>query len=469
MSSVATIESATPEAAAAKLNTFGELSLAYYAHYFAERGIKPAPLRFNVNRSLTEETSVIERYLAAQPADWISELETAAGALPIQSPQCRLSVLVPCRFEEHRIKDCLDALRSQNPKANAEQFEVLVLDNFFEGESPDATERLVREYALQQGLPYRLHCLRKVFRGDDTNFGMSLSRKFLADLTLLRCLKRPSRTAPLYIASMDADVVSVQARTLDAVVQYMDQKPWVDALRGMQDRQPEVLCQNSLLWLERRSWYIAEKLLSSRKYWPDRNPSANFTWHRNVTGGWNTYFSAQIYAAIGGHARIRFLDDVDIGNRISVLRAGADTKPNFEVRSIERLPMRMSSSPSRFMHALIKDADPYSGDDNYASFYDAEVEEVVKRNDIPALLEMMKPTADPHGPARAKYDAVLQRVHSALVDIDPVRADALMRSVMMHLGFARSDYELATSTLKVASYVNFQATVQANRRRYQLS
>ena len=82
-----------------------------------------------------------------------------------------------------------------------------------------------------------------------------------------------------------------------------------------------VFCINDIFFLIRRAWDFGEILLQNKKYRPDVNEKANFEWNRIITGGWNTAYSAQVYAEIGGYdPTMRQGEDMYIGKQISILR-----------------------------------------------------------------------------------------------------------------------------------------------------
>lgn len=125
----------------------------------------------------------------------------------------------------------------------------------------------------------------------------------------------------------------------------------------------------------------------------------------------------------------------------------------------------MSSSPIRFLHALLRDLDPYSAEDDYASFFGAEIDGVVKGNDLGRLLDVLREYDDPHGLHRPRFDGVLTRLHGALRDIDPRHADRLLRRVLALLGFSRSDYQMDARGLRIGSYARFMEGVMRLRAR----
>jgi len=137
-------------------------------------------------------------------------------------------------------------------------------------------------------------------------------------------------------------------------------------LRGIQDRQPEILKNNDLLFFGRRLWDIMEEFLRDPKYRPENNSSASFVWNRVISGGWNTAFTAEAYAQIGGYNPDLVIgEDMDIGQKISILR-GHEEEDKFIPNTItaEGSGLRGSSSPRRFIDALAKQKGVYEDFEN---------------------------------------------------------------------------------------------------------
>jgi succinoglycan biosynthesis protein ExoA len=77
----------------------------------------------------------------------VTSASTETGTAGTPSALPFVSVIIPVRNEERHLRDCLEALASQDyPR---ERFEVIVLD----GESSDATPRVAEEAAAALGLP----------------------------------------------------------------------------------------------------------------------------------------------------------------------------------------------------------------------------------------------------------------------------------------------------------------------------
>ena len=340
-----------------------------------------------------------ERYLVDQYLRTLGTLDLfediAAGHPPMEAGT-RAVILLPARFEENRIERFFDALtedlQGAVPPGDC-TVEVLILNNWHQGETPDQTGELIRQQAQKTNLPYRLLYLERAWQPEEAETALARSRKLLADYTLYRAAQRTSWDGPLYLFSEDADVEAIEPGRTCNMIRYMDAHPRLDALRGVQMRTPSALARNHLLLFERRSWYFTETQLARQRYWPVHNDRANFYWHRVVTGGWNTCFSASIYALIRGYTpEVRIFEDMDIGQRISVVR-GAWRGKRFvpDVSTVRRVRFRATSSAARALLALIQKRHIYDDRDNYSFFFDKAHETQVRQANLDELLETLAP------------------------------------------------------------------------------
>src|SRR5690606_21501923 len=107
-------------------------------------------------------------------------------------------------------------------------------------------------------------------------------------------------------------------------------QPHLDAVRGTQDRTPEIMKENDYLITWRRMWDFTELLARSPRFRKPERPEWNYTWNRNITGGWNNAYSAEAYAMIQGYDKVTKGEDMLIGEKITMARGDGDL-PNLEV------------------------------------------------------------------------------------------------------------------------------------------
>jgi hypothetical protein len=397
------------------------------------------------DRHPVSELSAVENYLHRQPVEHRRLVAETAAALPPMGPDCRLVVLVPARTEAANIHRLLDRYRDQRDLSGAPLpaglFEVMVLVNRYDDEADDGTAAAVE----------RENCDRlTVLAAEYTHPAgerapVTMARKLLTDVALWRAAQRPTYRAPLYLASEDADVWWLDPRQVALIIRTLDTDPGLDGVRGQVDHCPWIMANHPLLVLARRSWNFTESLLARRSLRPDRNPAYDFNWNRLNTNGWNTAFTAEVYAKIGGYTRHRRLDeDMDIGEKISCLRAYQRRGvPVPQTQTMGWLPTRSEGSPRRWLHWAVTGVEPYR-DDN---FLRREHEDAIKNQGITELDRSARPhtTVDPD-----RLTTALQR------DLDFLNrrmgsgsADPVYRQVLAMLGLTPSDVVVSDGAVRV--------------------
>lgn len=314
-----------------------------------------------IKRDIGREKDRIKSYLGKQSKEYLEELQNFNKNLKPMSENCRVSVIIPARFEEKNLKNLLDQYTQQvdekgNP-VDKDFFEINIIINRKEGEEADKSMEIIKEWN-NTNPGYHVNAVDVIFSKKNTNVGMA--RKYITDLSLLRSIERKKSNGSLYIESEDADLFSVDKRTVNKLTSDFDKKPYLDVLRGIQDRQPEIMSKNDLLFFERRLWDIGEMTMRDLSLRPDKYNNSSFTWNRIVSGGWNTAYTAEAYAQIGGYVSDVIGEDMKIGQKISVLRGGTkDNKFKINTYTAETSGLRSNSSPRRFIDAMIKQGNPY--------------------------------------------------------------------------------------------------------------
>ncbi len=316
-----------------------------------------------VIRSVEREKARISSYLGKQQEKYLSELKDYNKNLEPMNENCRISVIIPARFEEKNLKNLLDQYVKQvdekgNP-INKDLFEINIIINRKEGEKADKSTEIITEWK-KANPGYHVNAIDATFPKEKANVGMA--RKYITDLSLMRSIERKKYNGPLYIESEDADLFSVDKRTINKLINGFDKKPYLDVLRGIQDRQPEIMSKNDLLFFERRLWDIGETTARDLSLRPDKFNKSSFTWNRIISGGWNTAYTAEAYVQIGGYVSDVIAEDMKIGQKISVLRGKKDIKDNkfvINTYTAEVSGLRANSSPRRFIDAMVKQESPY--------------------------------------------------------------------------------------------------------------
>lgn len=316
-----------------------------------------------ITRTVSEERQHIEDYLTRQNPEHKRMVQEFAKSLPPMNEDCRLTITMPAYLEEKNIYKTLTEWMNQvdeNGKSvDKNLYEVAIIVNGPAGYEKDGTlaeiERFQKDYP-----DMNVHAIDVEIPQEGGNVG--LARKMISDVTLQRSLNRSTQKEPLYIESEDADLMEIDRQAVSRVINQFDSKPYLDALRGKQDLTPTILMENDLLFFDRRVERIIEYLMRDYRLRPDKNENYDFYWNRNITGGWNTAFTADAYALIGGYQPARVGEDVDIGRRISVMRGSEGDEGTFvpNVYTIGNVANKGQSNPRRFIHALLRKVPAYS-------------------------------------------------------------------------------------------------------------
>jgi hypothetical protein len=345
--------------------------LAWYKHIGVPLPMKPYtkdPQGKFVNQDGSEilrdsarERQVIRNYLSSQRPDYQEELRRLADSLPHMVSECRVAIQIPVHNEEmniyHMLKEWASQLSLQGELLEPSVYEINLLNNGPRGYKRDTTLAQVERF--QHDFPdIKLNVLDVEFLIETGNVGMA--RKLTTDMILQRSLNRPNQRGPLYIESADADMFEIDKQTLVRHLQRLDSKSYLDAVSGQRDFCPQILMQNDYLFFSLRAKRSAKALLRDYTLRPDRNEDFSF-FNRVTTGGWNTAFTAEAYALIGGYLPVKAGEDLDIGSRISIMRGTADNQGRFipNTYTVERISTRMQSIPRRHIHAIAKDTKPY--------------------------------------------------------------------------------------------------------------
>lgn len=437
-----------------------------YIEEFSRQG--EFPIEPILARDAHREKLAIESYLSCQGDAWLAAVAAAENSMPPMSPRTRCVVLVPSRYEEQRIVGFLEALAKETVGLCAVEpasIDLMVLENWHEGETRDGTADVVRDWLRLRKPAFRVHLLTHEWARDDT-CPVAKARRLLADIALYRAYRRGIYVKPLYLLTEDADTQRTQARRTEVFIDYLDKNPSVDAICGVEERDRAALAKNDLLLLDRRSWFFSETLLSAKSLGPSVRLDADFHWNRVVTPGANICFSAETYALIRGYSTdVCIFEDMDIGQRVSVLRGKwSDGRFVPNVATVRRLPLREESSAARAILALSRGAaDPYDGGIDGCSFYDKAVEQTVRNQSPESLLESLRQYAHISEGNKHRFDEVLSMHYREVVRI--LRDGALGRRVFTRvlwlLGFAPGDYVIQDAQVVLLRVDGFRSLARS--------
>ena len=429
----------------------------------------------SVTRSVEKEKNTIEEFLSeiktADPNHY-AEIERLAASLPPMKAETRVAVNIPAWMEGGNIYHLLEEYTRQtdengNP-LNPNRYEINIIINRQTGTPADNSVAEVERFInTGDNRKFQIHYVDIQFEPPFNNVGNA--RRVITNTTLLRSTQRPTRSGPLYIESEDADLIRVDPRTVTNIIQKLDANAYLDAVRGLQDRLPETMMQNDYLFVYRRAWDFQELLLRRSAYRPERNSAANFTWNRVITGGWNTAYTAEAYALIGGYNPfITKGEDMIMGERMSMAR-GDGTLPNTDV--VGKVPTRTDSSPRRFIYEAV------TGKGAYSEAFEDPIANAEIRNETPE--ELLAKIA-----WLSRIDNSNQKMFEQLLDNDyqfvkamtpdPSTANTVETEILTYLGFKpptagkTGDFILSPEgNLHITNWSNIQAALNGYRARHQ--
>lgn len=426
-----------------------------------------------VVRSVDREKSTINEYLDRQRREipeHVKKVENIASSMAPMSEKCRVSINVPAYMEGKNLRHWLEQFSHQVDKKgnpiDPETYELNIIINRAEGKTPDnsveVVDKFIADYKASHGgvAPKVNYCDVII---DKNNANVGYARKIITDVTLLRSVNRPRQDGCLYIESEDADVVKADELTVANLIEKLDQEPHLDAVRGTQGRDMETLKKNDLLLLEQKMWNYFEMEAGLSDLRDPTNPNWSFNWNKIVTGGWNTAYSAEAYAAIDGYDSVVAGEDMAVGAKISMIRGDGNT-PNVE--TVGEVLTFSDSSPRRFIEAII------SGKGAYDNFGDTKVEERIRNMTTDQLLDKIKGLSRINEKDRnniEKFETVFNNMYincQRNSGGSPERAKRMARQILFLMGLKEKngDYEIKDGKIIIKNWKRVKDVLDDNRK-----
>lgn len=417
---------------------FGTLeSWTSYANWLKKLDKYPPLIPPETERNSAREQERIKTYLDTLPPEDKSAVKEFSSHLPEMDPNCRIIISMPAFHEERGIYHTLEQWANQVDKEgkpiDKSIYEIDIAVNREEGTAPDRTMDEIKRFQTEHP-DVHVNVIDVIFpKGQG---GVGAARKIVTDVALQRSVNRGTKqTAPLYIESEDADLMEIDTRAISNLIDKFDRNPSIDALRGKQDLEPQILKENDYLFFERRVERFSEYLLRDSRLRPDINPDAESRWNTVVLGGWNSAFTAEAYALIGGYQKVKIGEDVDIGSRISLMRGSVDEKGNItpNTRVIDTVRNVGQSNPRRFIYALI------TGKHAYHTFGDKAIDEAIRSKDPIEILRDVNYGSRITEENKDLFEEALTKnltwLHSVVKD--PEMQKKLTGRLMTSLGFSK--------------------------------
>lgn len=424
------------------------------------------PVRRDISRERAQISQFMTELQAEDPAHYEELLRLAPSIAPMNE-QTRVSVNIPSWMEGKTIYETLDKYTKQvgkdgNP-LDPNLYEINIIVNRKTGATPDNTVAEIERFkaaAAARGQNLQINYIDVEFNVPLNNVGNA--RRIITNLTLLRSLQRGRQSGQLYIESEDADLISIDQKTVTNIIDKLDANPQLDAVRGIQDRAPEKMMDNDFLFLYRRMQDFKEVFLRRKDYRPENNLRGSFNWNRTITGGWNTAYTAESYALIGGYNPYMSKgEDMLIGERLSTAR-GDGFNPNTEI--IGRVNTRSDSSPRRYIYEVATGQAAYG-----ENFEDPAVNALIRDKTPEELMESIENLSRIDSANTTLFASMVNNEYQFILGTTPSEADAqdVTKQVMLWLGFKPGDYEFGTShNLVVKNWSNVSAALNGYRARH---
>lgn len=423
-----------------------------------------------VKRNVDSEHSVINDYLNGEgqrDPNYIKLVENITGAMEPMANSCRVAINVPAWMEGSNLGHWLEQFTDQVDKnknpLSPDMYELNILVNRRTGTEADDSVSVINafiaDYEQKNEVKPRVNYYD--IELDPPNNNVGYARKLITDVVLSRSVKRNQQNACLYIESEDADVVRADRQTVINLIDKFDTNPHLDALRGVQDRDPTQLKENDYLFMRRRAWDFFEILARQKRFRDPAKPEWNYTWNRTVTGGWNTGYTAEVYASINGYDSILAGEDMLIGEKISMIR-GNGSEPNLE--TVGTVSTRSDSSPRRFIQEIVQ------GKGAYEDFMDERANKEIREKSIPELMGMISSHARLSDRNSVDFESYLNAIPHWAKSVtvgSKTEEESMTRRILFMLGFKKDDYSLDGDRIHVSSWENFKDSLNGYRNRFE--
>lgn len=420
-----------------------------------------------VVRSVERERNTIYNYLNSEFSknpEYKQKVASVMSSLGAMSSNCRVSVNIPAWMEA----DNLDRLLSQyidqtdNKGEALEQslFEINILVNRKKGTPEDNSVKVIESFTEKYAKRHNgarpvVHYANVEMEPEEANIGFV--RKLLTDAVLQRSLDRNNQSQPLYIESEDADLIEVDKRTVFNLISKLDKNPHLDAVHGIEGRMSSIIKDNALLLMRRNAWEVLLFNARQKRFRDPRNPNWNSFSNRVITGGWNSGYSAEAYAMIGGYEPARAGEDISIGERISMMRGDSDY-PNLE--TIGSVPTRTESSPRRFIDEIANKKSAYE------DFGDDDNEEAIRGVSLSDAMKRIDEYADITEDNKPNFENEAQMYYDWARGSTPTLGDArdVARRIMRSVGYEEGDYVFEGDKIHIVNWDNVKRNIEDYRR-----
>lgn len=418
-------------------------------------------------RDVERERTKIREYLSdleTEDPAYRGEIDRLAESIAPMKKETRVAVNIPAWMEGknlyHLLEEYTRQVDSKGNPLDPGLYEINIIVNRKTGSPADNSVSKIQRFISDTGGRFQINFVDIEFPEPFNNVGNA--RKVITDITLQRSVARGKQDGSLYIESEDADLINVDPRTVINLIGRLDSNPHLDAVRGMQDRLPEKMMENDYLFLARRMHDFKEYIIRRKAYRVEVNPRANYTWNRVITGGWNTGFTAEGYALIGGYSRYQTKgEDLTIGEHLTMAR-GDGNLPNTDI--VGKVPTRSDSSPRRFIWEIASGKGAYD-----EGFEDPVVNADIRNATTEELLGRVSFVSRINDSNMGSFGALVNNEYNFIKATTPdaTTAQKVTQEVLTYIGLKKGDYRFTEDgRLEVSNWSNLQQALNDYRAKH---
>lgn len=287
---------------------------------------KFSPALLNNREVVLDPAFESAQYMNNWSPEWKKEVENKARFMKKMDPNTKIVVAIPVAShqEGENIYNTLEQYANQKDADGNElapkEFEIMLYLNRPKNSKADRTEKEVARF--RKNYPsIRLSTINKVFKEREP---IGRLRKLMADLIVYRANKAGIGDNDVVIVSNDADAVKINQKYLSSILKAFEKNSHADAVMGKLEWYDEILKKYPVFYASNR---FIQYLDIAIRHAPEGE--------KHVTSsGANFAFKSSIYSAVGGYDSVYMGEDVLMGAKIKVARAG-----NSNAISNDRFPI----------------------------------------------------------------------------------------------------------------------------------
>lgn len=297
---------------------------------------KSPRLERNPNAELKERREV-KWYLEKHSKRYLELLRSLNAQIgEAMLPSCRLAICIPAFQEGKNIYKMLEGY-TQQEGISPSQFEIIVLENHMKNEEKDQTAAEIERFRKDHPEIKTRH-VYAIF--PERNAIMGYIRKLAFDLALLRSLERQSQAGGLILGSNDADSRGYRRETLRTILNEFGRDRKLDLIVGRDTYPKEVFKKFPVL----HAVFLFDRILKIVREHKVKPRTIIAPW----SSGRMSYFTAEIYAAIGGYdSRLKRGSDINLGRRVKEARE----KPHEHIKRVNAA--KLITDPRRALAKMV--------------------------------------------------------------------------------------------------------------------